>query len=275
MSLATENIVSFPKRIKSYLKNSCFYRKPRRFQAYCVGMPKSGTHSIDGLLGKNYRSLHEPEFEQTWNIILNLYDGKVDEKQFLDYLRKRDKRLWLELDSSNLNYFFLDQLLQEFQGSKFILTIRDCYSWLASAINHRISRKAPVKNTLQKDKLRFGDDVFRYEPEEKILEAYGLPTINSFLSYWKAHNETVIQKVPSDRLLVIRTKEISESADKISQFLGVSPTTLNQEKSHLFKNPKREDILSKVDQSFLQSKVNEYCTDLMSEFFPEVMLDKK
>lgn len=259
---------SLKQRLQTYFV--CF--RARKFQAYCIGMPKSGTHSIDGLFGNNYRSLHEPEFENTWNTLLSYDKGEMNENQLHDILRARDRRLWLELDSSNLNYYLMDFLLHEFPESKFILTIRDCQSWLASAVNHRITRKQSVKRTIEKDQFRFGSNVFQYDAEEKILESYGLPSINVLLTYWAIHNQTAIRTIPQERLLVLRTDEISGSAERIAEFLDIPSRTLNQERSHLFRKPKRENVLAQIDPEYLYTKINQHCSELMGQYFPEISL---
>src|SRR4051794_31876170 len=89
--------------------------RPRRFHAYCVGMAKSGTHSIAGLFAKNYRTAHEPEDGLLVDALLAASRKAVDAAGLARLLRARDRRLRLEMDSSALNYFFLDLLLDEFR----------------------------------------------------------------------------------------------------------------------------------------------------------------
>lgn len=253
--------------LKDYLRPVL---KPRRFQAYCIGTPKSGTHSIAGLFSPKYRSSHEPEFESLWNMLLDVHEGIVSEEQFLRKIKARDRHLWLELDSSNLNYYLIDILIKEFDDAKFILTIRDCYSWLSSAIKHRISRKRSVADCQRKDKYRFGTWSFEYAKEENILKQYQLPTVDAYLAYWAEHNRKALEKVPQDKLLVVRTNEISTSVEQIADFIGVSSNTLNQGGSHEFRARTQKNILSEIDQDFLDIKVNRHCKKLMDDFFPNL-----
>ena len=48
---------------------------------------------------------------------------------------ERDRDRWLELDSSALNYFFLDIFVDRFPESRFVLTLREPLSWLDSVFN--------------------------------------------------------------------------------------------------------------------------------------------
>ena len=66
--------------------------------------------------------------------------GSLQNSDLTAYIKKRDRSRYLEVDSSQVNAFLLDILLQEFSEARFILTIRDCYSWLDSIINHSLLR---------------------------------------------------------------------------------------------------------------------------------------
>jgi hypothetical protein len=229
-------------------------------------MPKSGTHSIAGLFSARYRAAHEPEFTELWHTLFSVKDGLMSKEELSNYVRKRDKRLWLELDSSNLNAFLIDILLKEFDQAKFILPVRDCYSWLASAINHRMTRKLPPDWKKQQN-FRFGTNQFEYAKEEELLKQYQLPTIDAYLACWAEHHRKVLETVPEHKLLVIRTHEISTSCEKIASFVGVPVENLNQEHSHMFKTKSQIDILSEIGRDFIEGKVDEHCKDLMSDFF--------
>ena len=95
---------------------------------YCVGTAKSGTHSIAGIFDNKYKVAHEAESKMLINLILNYYSDRIEINKMKKYLIDRDKRLNLDVDSSQLNFFVLKLLLELFPNSKYILTIRDPYS---------------------------------------------------------------------------------------------------------------------------------------------------
>ncbi len=68
-------------------------------------------------------------------------DGDLTDTQARDILRGLDRRMWLELNSSWINYFLLEMLIDEYPQAKFIFTIRDCYSWLDSILNQLLGRE--------------------------------------------------------------------------------------------------------------------------------------
>jgi len=184
------------------------------------------------------------------------------------WIKKIDRKYLLEVNSSQLNYWVLDGLISEFPKAKFILTIRDCYSWLDSFINHSLSRPCSDQWAKLRD-LRFKRPQFKYAKQEEILIKHNLYTLDGYLSYWAEHSEEVIRTVPKERLLIIRTDEINISIEKVANYLGILSSTLNYDKAHLYKARQKFNILSKIDRKFLDEKINVHCKELMSKYFPE------
>ena len=76
-------------------------RYQRRFHAFCLGTEKSGTHSVAALTARVYRSDHEPDYP--W-LIPRLTETPFDRPaQWEAYLRRRDRLLWLEMESNWLH----------------------------------------------------------------------------------------------------------------------------------------------------------------------------
>src|SRR5262245_1998795 len=111
------------------------HNRVRRTRLYCVGTGKSGTHSIASMFSKNVRAGHEPEAVPLMEKFIAWKGARLDEAQFTQWLRARDRRLALEVDSSTLNRDIAGILVREFPGARFVLTIRDCYSWCNSHMN--------------------------------------------------------------------------------------------------------------------------------------------
>ncbi|MDJ0510478.1 MAG: sulfotransferase [Crocosphaera sp.] len=243
----------------------------RKFQCYCVGTAKSGTHSIAAIFDDNYRSGHEKEANELINKLSKFLNSSISQKEFTKYIKKRDTRLFLELDSSSINYYLIDILIKEFSNAKFILTIRDCYSWLDSLCNHCLTDEVSPFWHKMRD-IRFASGSKTYSKEERVLEENGLYPLDNYLFYWAKHNTDVLNTIPKDKLLVLRTNEISSNLDTLAQFVGVDPNTLSLEKSHAFQARKKLHILEQIDSSFLQEKIDEHCKPLMEEFFPKLNL---
>ena len=241
----------------------------RKARVYCVGTAKSGTHSIAEMFDNTVRSGHEPEYREVIQKIFEITEGKMSESAALSYVRARDKRLCLDIDSSQLNFFILGYLLEAFPDARFILTIRDCYSWLDSFINHSLRRNARKEWIALRD-YRFQAHTLSHPSEEQALKERGLYTLDGYLSYWAHHNHKVLSSIPQDRLMVLKTKEITQSAQAIAAFTGLPKETILLEKSHAFKNPEKYNVLREIEEAHLEAKVHLHCGDLMSRFFPEI-----
>lgn len=267
-----ENVVlhRIKNRIKRTLGVTFLFRllRPRKTHIYVTGTAKSGTHSIEAMFGNTLRSDHEAESDKVIDIVLAAA-GQVDGSEFDRYLLKRDRRLWLDIDSSQLNFFLISRLVKLFPDAKFILTIRNPYSWLDSFINHQLARGGSEKWIKLRD-LRFRPDIYTHQQGEMILKENGLYTLDGYLSYWGYHNRTIIDTVPEDRLLIVRTDKISEHVEEIASFAGILSSNLSKEKSHAFKAKAKFGLLDQVDQEYLECKVKEHCGDLIALFFPEI-----
>ena len=114
-----------------------------RVKAFCVGQAKSGTASIVGLPSANYRAAHEPERAATLDLILRHAYGGLTDAAIREHLRARDARLDLEYDVAWANQFLICHLLAVFPAAKFIVLIRDCYTWLQSITGRLTVRDVP------------------------------------------------------------------------------------------------------------------------------------
>jgi len=231
-------------------------------------MAKSGTHSLAAIF-QNYRAMHEPQHQQMLRAILAADQGALSQNDRVAFLTSRDRALQLEIDVSQLNYFFLAELVASFPDARFILTIRDCYSWLDSLINHQLGRDASDDWKRLRD-LRFGRDYSTYAAEECLLAETGLYTLDGYFSYWAMHNRNVLALVPLERLLVIRLNELSQSFPALARFVGVPVETLASSQAHAFSAERRFGILQQLNRDFLETKANRHCGELMKAFFPAI-----
>jgi hypothetical protein len=259
-------VVQTKRRAKEFIYPLIY---PRRFHAYCVGAMKTGTHSVDGIFAARYRSRHEPDNKGLRQAVMAADTGAMTPRQLIRMLRRRDRRLWLELDSSVFNFFVIDDLVREFPDSKFILTVRDCYSWLDSCFNHLLARDLPDYM------LRFLEwwlkpETFRYAVGERVLEERKLPPVEWYLARWTEHNQHVIDVVPPDRLLIVKTREIVRDVPRMAGFLGIAEQTLDPGKSHLFKAAQKFDLISQIDKALVEDVAARHCKPLMERLFPEI-----
>lgn len=246
---------------------------PRRFHAYCVGLPKSGTVSLAGLFG-NYRSSHEFHQWETHQMIIRYTHGDISRARFFGFLKERELLgVPLEMDSAHFNRHYIDILQEEFPEAKFICLIRDCYSWVNSFVNYFV---VPEREAIQSKELPNG---MPFDIPRGAMDAKN-ELVNNFhkyidipLSFWAASYCDMLEKLPSGRSIIIRTHELSQKIDDIANFIGISPDTLIKEQSHLNRANYTVNILANLDRDFLKAKFDEHCSDLMEKYFPEFSLD--
>lgn len=247
--------------------------QPRRFHAYCIGSVKSGTHSIAGMFASHYRAAHEAESAEFIDAIIASSRGILPASTCQRFLKQRDLRLWLELEASHLLAYLLPELLETFPDARYILTIRDCYSWLDSYIN-QLYYRGNGAHWKRFSEWRYPAEQHLYAPEEKILAAHGLCPLDLYLALWKEHNEHVLRLVPAERLLIIRTHEILDSAPQLAEFLDIPVKHLDVSRGHSYQARGKSNVLYQIDRDFLAHRFQRHCQEFMSRFFPEFTFEQ-
>jgi len=250
-----ESILSFTKD-----DNINFYK--RKLHAYCVGTPRSGTHSIASLL-KGYKVEHEPDQVFMIELMRKMKNGEICKGEVENILRERDNCNRLEMDSSHYNGFFIDELYALFPDAKYIFTIRDCISWLNSWFNHQLTSPR-LNNSLIKDVGRslYFDKGYSYTKYDSFLKDYKLFPLKSYLKFWYEHNTRIINALPSSNMLLLKTDNISNSLSEIADFLEIDQETIRLNSSHEGQTMLNFNLLGKIDTNYLENLVLEICEDL-------------
>ncbi|MFH0944622.1 MAG: sulfotransferase [Planctomycetota bacterium] len=244
--------------------------RKRRFHAFCVGLPRSGTHSIAAMFSRSYASRHEPSLLGSAAHILLFMEGRQSERTMRAVLQARDRLLRLEMEAAHYLNHVVDLLVSQFPAARFILTLREPVSWLQSEIDQNLKTRAyPLWNAVQRFRYRRYGSVF--PSEERALETLGgVYPLGSYLSYWKDHHDRVVRCVPADRLLVLRTDDLSGSALTLARFLAIDPASINTSRSHSGAGKERRfDLLASVEEAYVRELVEEVCGDLVGRLYPE------
>ncbi len=245
-------------------------RNVRRAQVFCVGTAKSGTHSVASMFSKNVRTGHEKEALEFIDAFFRWHEKKMTEREYRDWLVTRDREMALEIDSSWFHGLIVDLLASEFPEARFVLTIRDCYSWLNSEFKRVLHTPSQQPQRVKMREFVYNGAVTTYAPEERVLKENGLYPVDNYLARWAAHNEKVLAAVPRERLLVVRTEQIGARAFEIADFAGLPRYTVQLQRTHEYRNPVQREIIRELDPKFLEQKVEQHCRPLMKRFFPEI-----
>jgi hypothetical protein len=235
-----------------------------RFQMYGVGEGKSGTQTLAAMLG-HYRAAHERERLRARDLAADVFSGRVDlnSRRVEVELRRRQWRHHLEADVAGNMSIFVEPLARTQRRAQFVLLVRDCFSWLNSRVEHTL--RHPDDDPSRYHATRFAPYADRHAPEEAALENAGVLPISSYLRAWAQTNASVLAAAPADRLLVIRTEDLSCSADRLAAFLDIEPVTISVE----HRNPARDPtgLLADVPPAFVVDQAERFCADTMRRFW--------
>ena len=244
--------------------------KVRRAQVFCVGTAKSGTHSIAAMFSRNVRTGHEKEALESIEAFFRWREGRMTEREYRAWLVKRDREMALEIDSSWFHGLIVDLLVSEFPDARFVLTIRDCYSWLNSEFKRVLHTPSQQPERVKMRAFVYNGVPTVHAAEELVLKENGLYPVDNYLARWAAHNEKVLATVPRERLLVVRTEQIEERAKEIADFAGLPRYAVRVQRTHEYRNPVQREIIQELDREFLEGKVERHCRGVMGRFFPEI-----
>jgi len=252
-------------RVHASLRRRFGGRSPRRFHAYCIGAAKTGTTSAAACFEVNYRTQHEPEARKTNRLVIDYLEGKISESEVRDLLLARDRRFHLEMESSHPLCYLSGILVDLFPDAKFIATVREPLDWLRSRLNFHYKVDPPAWR-----EYRTYFWISRqngYPEEERILKEYGLCSLDVYLSQYADHYKRIEESVEDDRLLVVKTEDISTSVNDIGSFLQIDEDTLTTD----YRN-KSEYVISALDRlnpDYVINRIASHCEDLIRSYYPE------
>ncbi|MFP4028644.1 MAG: sulfotransferase [Candidatus Brocadiia bacterium] len=245
------------------------FHKERAFHAYCVGLPRSGTHSIAATL-RNFRSAHEPMCSTTIDHSIEYFRCGMGYRFSRDIMLTRDKYLYLEMESAHYLELMVPLLVEIFPRAKFIMTVRNPIEWLVSEINQRLRGSGRRCFRKQIAFIYGGYGGRRPSIERDLGENQYLYPLANYFRYWRDHQQRVIESVPKERLLVVRTEDLSDSWDDIANFLGIKQQELCLEygRSHSFDNYEIR-VLEKIPRSYVKELALKHCQPFLSRLYPD------
>ena len=149
--------------------------------------------------------------------------------------------------------------------------MRDVYSWCDSWIDHNINLPPSGSSPWSAlDQIRLQVKDVQPTKFDSPLTARGCPPLACYFQLWASHNARVLEVVPSSRLLVVETQEITARTPEIAAWAGVPLETLRMDRNWLFATPKKHRVLATLDESYVQETADRFCGSLMNKYFPEV-----
>lgn len=239
-----------------------------RPRLYGIGMGKTGTNVLASLFA-GVPAAHEPEAGEVITALLAYEAGRRDWRSLRGFVVDRDRRLGLSVDVSNLNIFLVDQLVDLAPDARFVLTIRDPWSWLDSIVNQYV-RRTPTAEWRAFAEHRFGSAGVAHPAAERVLAEHGLHPLAGYLSYWRAHMEKALAAVPADRLFVVPVGRIMAEAGRIAAFAGLPPDSVDASRVREYRNPTKQPIVQRIPRDHLEAEVRRHCGPWLERCFPGI-----
>ncbi len=228
----------------------------------------------------DYRSQHHPDVRLRLRLSIDKLTGSLESERIRDILQSRDRKLWLEVESSALAGILIEPLVEACPDKRFILTLRDVFSWCDSWINQRINMPALRPFSLRRfdgksagferlDRIRLRGEESPSGKYDAPLTERGLPSLAAFFKLWAYHNSSVINTVPGRKLFIVETNKLMAEMARIADWVGVPPEALRPDRAWLAAAPSKHHVLEQMDPSFLQETAERYCGPLMKEYFPD------
>lgn len=247
---------------------------------YTIGIAKTGTMSLARLFG-NYPAAHEFAFQETVEHIVGYHQGKLSDASWRAFVLRRDGNL--VLDSSSTNHFYAAILQEAFPEALFILTVRDCYSWVNSLLNMLLRWGLHARlgqMTIPAWEIAYAQTMFGasftpgpFYSAASLAEA--LPElVVGMLNYWGRANRETLATVAPERQLILHTHEISTSLGTLARFANVPANSLVHTAAHSHRAVKQFNMLVHLNHNWLEACVTSYCQDVMERFFPTHTLDR-
>ena len=245
---------------------------PRRFHAFGIGPPRTGTHSLAAMFEGTYRAVHEPLARRTVQLLLRWKQGRYSDASIRRIFQRRDRRFGLELEAAHYLHHLAPVLAEAYPEARFILTLRDPRRWLASEVNwNRTHARAHYEHPFGDfwgalETYRYGRYGLQFQQEDQALQRHqGVFPLEAYLRYWHDHHDLVLKSIPQERLLVIRTEALAASAPALAAFLGISERTLDVARSHASRTPQKlVQVFDEVDPAYVDDLVERYCAPILA-----------
>lgn len=237
--------------------------RPRRIHAYNLGAGRTGTTAVTEIFTESFRTGHEAHAPETVALIARYKSGTLSDEEIRERLLERDRRWRLEFESSPFLAPFAKHLADLFPEARFLLTVRPPKEWLRSNVDKCInSRRSQLsvnaEHFLQLRDLNYGPPPDEYRGPESVLERYNLHSLSGFLAYWARHYENVLQAIPEERLLVLRTRDLNQSVSRIAAFLEIPDDDLKEPPKKNVSS-ERHDLLAEVDETYIDKLIDRHC----------------
>ena len=156
-----------------------------------------------------------------------------------------------------------------FPAARFLVLIRDYYTWLQSITGHLTVRDVPGE-VVKFLRWWFKPDRYPHDAGDRVLADRGLFSVSAYLHAWNRHVDCCIRSIPAERRLVLRTNKLGTSHRRLAGFLGIPVSSLDRANGHRNRGVPMEPITSIVVPGYIDELVHSICGVNMARYFPEL-----
>jgi len=233
-----------------------------------TGLFRTGTTTMQEMFARSFASDHEFQLQDQLSIFERRLMGTITDEEIRTFIHQRNAAKPLDMDSCGAHFCIVDFLVEEFPDAKFVLTLRDVYSWMNSCVGKLFgdftagwgSRAGALMNCL--DVLPDGSFRLMNQPNMKVR-------LEQMTKIWTGVNQRVISAVPKERLLIVHTDELVARNGEIAAFCGIDPGLLDPIHANAGQNM---NFLRCFDSEQLEELVHLHCRTLMEEHYPGLTL---
>lgn len=243
-----------------------------RFQAYYVGLPKTGSTTISEML-TGYRCEHELDMPSLSYWGIERADGRIGSRRAMEMIGARLEDPALEFDVCTSLHWHADELASRFPTARFVHVARDVRSWTQSlldmeyrrAVDSRLRRRSiePWEATFRQHFLGEADPWRDHDSSDEQL-------LVRAMQVWGTHMSRMREHLPHDRTLVLTTPSLDGASDRLAEFLGIPSSRVGKPPRH----NTRPDGLSfdrwhALGSDRVRTAYQEHCAEHMRSMFPD------
>lgn len=246
--------------------------QPRRtVHAYCIGPPRTATTSVAGVFASVLRTAHEPYAHEFAAAVVEGLARERDDERLVEFLVSLDASMRLDLEASHLLAPVAHLLPLLFPDARFVIPLRDAYSWLESQLDHELALRRRSRNSFWFEvlDLYYRSGGWSHGPGEHHLAELGLAPLDGYLSFWAGTYRRLLEEIPEERRMLVRTDELDGTLPGLAAFLGVVGSSAPQP-CHLNVRPRKDFTIARLDPAMVDEKVDQHGRELMDRFYPEL-----
>lgn len=222
---------------------------------YYIGLPKTGSKSLAGIL-KKYNAQHEfLEKELLYNFV-KMKKGEVSESNFSVFLKNRKQKVKSQYDIATCHYHYLDILKNDY-NNHFIISLRSPVSWINSFVNFK-HQQAVLYNQPYMDE---NNPIISYFIGKEISSSYFLDLdylienieewIDDLFLYWSKGIEALINHQPKN-CLILNFNRREENLKAIIKFLNIKEKKLDLNQWNLNVTENKINIFEGKNQPYIE-----------------------